>query len=57
MVKHYTKPQLKKALEESIKLQAHYAKLLNMYDGGFRLIFPDIHSWIARLMYTGTIKK
>ncbi len=43
---------LRVALEESIKLQAHYAKLLNMWDGGHRLIFPTADSWIARLRAT-----
>ena len=37
------------ALEESIKLQSHYAGLLNMYDGGKRLQFADADEWIKRL--------
>jgi hypothetical protein len=38
-----------KALEESIKLQSHYAGILNMYDGGERLQFKDVFEWIQRL--------
>jgi hypothetical protein len=41
--------ELSAALEESVKLQAHYAKLLNMHDGGERMIFPTVESWLARL--------
>jgi len=37
------------ALEASIKLQSHYAKLLNAYDGGERLTFRDAKEWIDRL--------
>lgn len=40
---------LTKALEESLKLQAHYAKLLNDYDGGHRLIFNTKEAWMNRL--------
>lgn len=37
------------ALEESVKLQAHYAELLNMHDGGQRMIFKDTKEWLLRL--------
>ena len=37
------------ALEQSIKLQSHYAGLLNMHDGGNRLRFDDAVAWLARL--------
>jgi hypothetical protein len=37
------------ALAASVKLQAHYAELLNMHDGGERMIFPTVESWLARL--------
>ncbi len=37
------------ALEESVKLQSHYAKLLNMHDGGRRLEFKDANEWRQRL--------
>ena len=46
---------LRKALEESVKLQAHYAELLNMHDGGKRMIFPTVDAWIERLKKTGVI--
>lgn len=41
--------QLYTALKESIKLQAHYGKLLNQYDGGKRFIFKSPEQFIARL--------
>jgi hypothetical protein len=37
------------ALEESVKLQAHYAELLNMHDGGQRIIFKDVKEWLLKL--------
>jgi len=39
---------LHKALEESLKLQSHYAELLNMYDGGKRMQFKTPEAWVAR---------
>jgi len=39
----------KKALEESVKLQSHYAGILNMYDGGQRIEFKDADEWVKRL--------
>jgi hypothetical protein len=39
----------RRALEESVKLQSHYAALLNDYDGGKRLTFASADEWIARL--------
>lgn len=41
--------RMRGALDESVKLQSHYAKLLNMYDGGRRLQFKDGEEWVARL--------
>ena len=41
--------QLYDALKESVKLQSHYAGLLNMWDGGQRLTFPTVESWLKRL--------
>lgn len=38
-----------RALNESVKLQSHYAGLLNQMDGGRRLQFADAHEWEARL--------
>ena len=47
--------ELRIALDESVKLQAQYAELLNMWDGGKRMIFKDTSAWIARLKETGTL--
>lgn len=41
--------QLKYALAESVKLQSHYAMLLNAYDGGQRMTPTDSGDWIKRL--------
>lgn len=41
--------EIKFALDESVKLQAHYADLLNMHDGGERIVFADTDAWMARL--------
>jgi hypothetical protein len=43
------------ALNESVKLQSHYAAILNDYDGGKRRIFSGPEEWIQRLIETGTI--
>lgn len=40
---------LEVALAESLKLQSHYAVLLNHHDGGTRLIFPTVDAWLDRL--------
>ena len=48
---------LESALWESLKLQSHYAKLLNQYDGGSRMTFNSVHKWITRLQNIGTIPK
>jgi hypothetical protein len=37
------------ALDESLKLQSHYAALLNMHDGGQRKGFANAEEWIERL--------
>lgn len=37
------------ALDQSVKLQSHYAGLLNQYDGGSRLQFDSAKDWIERL--------
>jgi hypothetical protein len=37
------------ALYESLRLQSHYAELLNMYDGGERRQFSTVDEWITRL--------
>lgn len=41
--------ELKQALEESVKLQSHYAMLLNSWDGGERMSFKDADAWMNRL--------
>jgi len=43
------------ALEESVKLQSHYAELLNMHDGGERRTFPHATDWLERLLVTEII--
>jgi hypothetical protein len=40
-----------KALDESVKLQSHYATLLNDYDGGKRMTFADGKAWLERLQH------
>lgn len=41
--------ELRRALEESVKLQSHYACLLNAHDGGQRLQFANGADWMRRL--------
>jgi hypothetical protein len=53
----YSAIELFAALTESLKLQAHYAELLNMHDGGQRIGFTSVGAWIDRLRETGTLKK
>jgi hypothetical protein len=43
------------ALTESLKLQRHYAGLLNMHDGGQRIMFNSVDEWIERLKDMGMI--
>ena len=45
------------ALREALKLQKHYAELLNMHDGGQRRseVFATPETWIARLRDTGEL--
>ena len=45
------------ALEELVGLQSHYAKLLNMHDGGERHGFSSASELIARLREIGRLKK
>jgi len=49
--------ELRLALEESVKLQSHYANLLNIHDGGHRVGFANADAWIQRLRDTGTLPK
>lgn len=44
--------ELAEALDQSVKLQTHYAALLNQYDGGERRGFPTVAGWVARLRET-----
>lgn len=41
--------KLDEALEESVKMQSHYAALLNDYDGGKRIVFASADEWLKRL--------
>lgn len=45
----YSDEEIRDALIESVKLQAHYGELLNMHDGGHRLIFKNARLWLERL--------
>jgi len=53
----YTIEDLYLALRESVKLQSHYASLLNTYDGGHRVGFSSPEAWINRLKEIGTLKQ
>ena len=48
--------QLTKALNESVKLQSHYAGLLNMHDEGGRMMFASSDEWLERLRYLKYLK-
>jgi hypothetical protein len=45
------------ALSESVKLQSHYAGILNQHDGGKRRQFSSFREWIERLVETGVIER
>lgn len=47
--------ELMMALKESVKLQSHYATLLNMYDAGERITFDSPEEWINRLREVGML--
>jgi hypothetical protein len=47
--------KLEKALSESLKLQKHYAELLNCYDEGERRTFDSINEWMERLKEIGKL--
>ena len=47
--------ELMTALTESVKLQSHYAELLNMYDAGERMTFDSAERWIDRLREVGIL--
>jgi len=44
--------ELRQALLRSLELQSHYAKLLNMHDGGERIGFASIEAWLERIKNT-----
>lgn len=46
----------KAALAESLKLQSHYAGLLNQYDGGKRIQFSGVEQWLERLKTVSDVK-
>ncbi len=50
-----TRAQLLAALDASVKLQSHYANLLNTYDGGHRMSFANGDAWITRLQDIGEL--
>jgi hypothetical protein len=52
----FTTLELMVALTESVKLQSHYAELLNMHDGGARMQFSGPEEWIERLKKVGTLR-
>jgi hypothetical protein len=41
--------RLRMALERSLRMQNHYAELLNAHDGGARLGFDTVEAWMERL--------
>lgn len=49
--------EVKIALEESVRLQSHYADLLNMHDGGQRIVFKSADEWVRRLREIGKTPK
>lgn len=51
----YTNFAMEAALERSLALQAHYAFLLNIHDGGSRRVFKTVDEWISRLRETGAV--
>lgn len=54
IVEEFSNNQLMFALETSVDLQSHYAKVLNMHDEGHRREFTA-KSWLSRLMELGTL--
>lgn len=49
-----SRAELVAALQHSVGLQTHYAKLLNEYDGGQRREFRTVADWIERLREIGS---
>ena len=46
---------MRKVLEESLRVQSHYAELLNASDGGGRMLFDSVDKWVERMKETGVI--
>jgi hypothetical protein len=46
---------LKQAIIQSLKVQSHYACVLNLYDGSQRPIFSSVKEWITHLKVIGLI--
>jgi predicted RNase H-like nuclease (RuvC/YqgF family) len=46
---------LAKALDESVRLQSHYAKQLNGWDEGVRRSFGSSEEWMERLREVGIL--
>jgi hypothetical protein len=46
---HVDIDELRDALEKSVSLQSHYADLLNMHDGGKRIVFKNADEWLERI--------
>ena len=44
------------ALREALRLQSHYAQLLNDWDGGKRRTFYSPDEWLDRLREVGMLK-
>lgn len=53
----WTQGQLLRALEMSLTLQSHYARCLNDYDGGERMVFKTVDEWLQRLKDMDDFKK
>jgi hypothetical protein len=45
------------ALAKSVKLQSHYARLLNLHDAGERMTFDNPSAWIRRLREMGNMER
>lgn len=53
----YSPEQIVIALQHLVKLQSHYAHLLNMYDGGHRMEFESAEHWMQRLEDVGDLEQ
>lgn len=49
----FDRERMSNALDEAMKLQTHYAELLNDYDGGKRVGFQSGEAWMERLEECG----